>query len=113
MLNARPPPVCPGEDVQPIRPQASVDPAREYELRRQDRLRHAAHHARRERLVGNGRVLVFLAALALACLSFGLHLFHPLWVLPTALLFVVLLFVHEGVVRAWYRADRAVAYYTA
>jgi hypothetical protein len=95
--------------VQPTPPTAS--PEREYEHRRLDRQRQADAAAWRERLVGNARVAVFVAALAVAYLGFFAHVVHPLWLLPLVVGFVVLLFVHESVTRAWFRAARAVAFY--
>jgi hypothetical protein len=95
--------------VLPTPPDA--DPAREYERRRLDRQRLADAASRRERLVGNARVVVFVGALLVAYLAFFAHALHPLWLAAAVALFVALLFVHESVTRTWHRAARAVAFY--
>lgn len=89
------------------------DPASEYRRRREDRARRAAELGRRETLVGNARVLVFVVALIPAYLAFFQHLLHPLWLLPLLVGFFALLFLHESTLRAWYRARRAAAFYQA
>jgi hypothetical protein len=90
-----------------------LPPRREYEQRLNERRHTLAHLAQRERYLGNGRVLVFLITLFLAWLAFGPKILSALWLLPVLLLFVVLLFAHESITRAWFRAGRAVAYYQA
>ncbi len=89
------------------------DAAAEYTRRRADRHRQAADAARRERLAGNARVVVFLAGLVVAYLALFAHTFSAWWIAAPAGVFVVLLFVHESVIRAWHRAARAVAFYDA
>jgi hypothetical protein len=59
------------------------------------------------------RVAVFVAAVLLAVVSLRTAACHIVWALPPALLFLVLLFVHESVRRAWYRARRAALFYQA
>jgi hypothetical protein len=65
----------------------------------------------RERLIGNARLGVFLLGVALAFLSFGQRTISAWWLLVPLAAFVVLLFVHEKVTRAWFRAGRAVSFY--
>jgi hypothetical protein len=89
------------------------DAEQEYRLRLLDRQRQARLLGWRERLVGNARVGVFLVGLVVAYLSLSAGLLAPLWVAAVLALFVVLLFVHAAVTRAWYRARRAVAFYEA
>src|SRR5439155_210810 len=76
-----------------------------------DRRRLRAELAWRERLLGNGRVVVFLAGLLLAYPTFKLELFSPWWLLAPLGIFSILLVRHERVTRALLRAGRAVAFY--
>lgn len=88
-------------------------PAETYQQRRLDRQRQADVAGARERLVGNGRVAVFVIGLVVGYLSLFAHWLSATWLIPLVGLFVVLLFLHESVTRAWYRARRAVAFYDA
>jgi hypothetical protein len=88
-------------------------PQREYELRRQDRQRTAEHYRLRERLVGNARVLVFLAGLIVGYFSLWTRTLSGVWLVLILALFVVLLSLYERVKRLWYRARGAVDFYTA
>jgi hypothetical protein len=92
-------------------PSPLVDPLKEYQARRDARQSTADEHTKRERLVGNGRVVVFLLILLLGWFAFAWRWFHPLWLLPVVGFFVWLLFLHEKVTRAWFRARRAVGFY--
>jgi hypothetical protein len=67
--------------------------------------------ATRERLLGNGRVVVFLAGLGLAWVVFGAHALSAWSLAVPVALYAVLLVQHERVTRAWRRAQRSVAYY--
>jgi len=64
-----------------------------------------------ERLVGNGKLLIFLVGLVVGWLAFALHWISGWWLLLPVAGFVVLLLRHERVIRAWYRAGRAVSFY--
>jgi MutS domain V len=86
-------------------------PLTEYTRRREERLQLADQLTWRERLLGNARVAVFLAALLAGWFAFGMHLFSPWWLLAPLAIFIVLLFRHEQVVRDGHRARRAVAFY--
>jgi hypothetical protein len=88
-------------------------PAREYATRRADRERRAAALAARERLVGNGRLVVFALGLVLGYLAIGPELLPAWWALVPLAVFSALLLIHERVTRAWWRARRAVAFYDA
>ncbi len=88
-----------------------LSPRQEYARRREERERHAAALARRERLVGRARLLVALAAVVVAVLAFGAHSLSGWWLLVPVAVFSALLFLHEQVTRAWHRARRAVAFY--
>jgi hypothetical protein len=67
--------------------------------------------AGRERLVGNARLAVFFLGVAVAAAAFGGNYLSPWWLVVPVAGFVVLLFVHESVTRAWFRAGRAVSFY--
>jgi hypothetical protein len=84
-----------------------------YTRRREDRQRRAAWLGRRERLVGNARVGVFLGGVVLAWLVLGPGAVSGWWLLLPAGGFSALLAWHERLTRAWYRARQAVAFYDA
>jgi hypothetical protein len=90
-----------------------VSPRQEYTRRREARRQEAARLARRERLVGNARIACFLLGVLTAWLAFGSQVLSAWWLLLPVAGFSVLLFFHEQVTRAWYRARRAVAFYEA
>ena len=86
-------------------------PRAEYQRRLEDRRVRAGRLAWRERLIGNGRVVVFLLGLGMIYPALGMHLFSPWWLLAPVVVFSVLLFLHEQVTRDWRRAGQAAAYY--
>ena len=86
-------------------------PRAEYERRLEDRRQRAARLTWRERLLGNGRVVVFLIGLGLIYPALGMHLFTGWWLLAPVAVFSVLLFWHEQVTRDWRRAGQAAAFY--
>ena len=86
---------------------SGVDPRHEYTQRRGDRQQQAERQARRERLVGNARVVVFLAGMVAGYFALATTRLHPLWLAPFVIGFGVLLFFHESVTRAWHRATYA------
>jgi hypothetical protein len=86
-------------------------PRGEYQRRLADRQRRAAQLARQERLLGNGRIAVFLIAVGMAYLAFGTNLLSGWWLLAPLAVFIVLLFLHENVTREWRRAVQATAFY--
>ena len=86
-------------------------PRAEYERRLEDRRVRAARLAWRERLIGNGRVVVFLLGLGMIYPALGMHLFSAWWLLAPVGVFWMLLFLHEQVTRDWWMAGRAPAYY--
>src|SRR6266540_2194733 len=90
----------------------SKRPHEDYTHRLKDRQSSRAELAWRERLLGNGRVVVFVAALLLAYVAFGPpQLLSRWWLLAPLAIFSVLLVRHEGVTRALLRVRRAVAFY--
>ncbi len=86
-------------------------PAQEYTRRLDERRQLAARLAAFERLVGNSRVVLFLAFLALAWLIFITHALSAWWLLAPGVAFPFLLVIHETVTRRWHQAQRAVAFY--
>jgi hypothetical protein len=83
----------------------------EYTSRLEARRLAGAQAARREALVGNTRVVVFVACAAVAWFVFGAGKLSAWWLAPPAVLFLALLIVYERVKRACRRAERAVAFY--
>ncbi len=65
----------------------------------------------RERMIGGARLFVFLGGLLLAWLAVDRALVSPWWIAVPALLFVTLIVVHDQVIRARRRAERATAFY--
>jgi hypothetical protein len=66
---------------------------------------------RREQVVGNARVGVFLIGAVLAWLAFGALFLSPWWLMVPLAAFIVLLFVHGHVLRSLYLAGRAASFY--
>lgn len=56
---------------------------------------------------------LFVVGLGIAWLAFGAQWFSSWWLVAPLAPFVVLLFVHERITRAWLRARRATAFYEA
>ena len=94
-------------------PRSGGDPRHEYTQRRGDRQQQADRQARRERVVGNARVGVFVAGLIAGYFALATPHLHPAWLAPFVVGFGALLFAHESVTRAWHRATRAVGFYDA
>ncbi len=92
---------------------AGYDPRREYEQRRQDRQRTAERYRRREWMVGNARIVVFLMGLFIGYFALWTRTLSQFWLVLTVVLFLGLLILYESVKRAWYRARRAVVFYTS
>ncbi|MBZ5499406.1 MAG: DNA mismatch repair protein MutS [Acidobacteriia bacterium] len=87
------------------------DPRAEYVRRLEVRRRAAAREAQLEIRIGNLRLGVFIAAVAIAWLSFRSALLSSWWLLLPLLVFLSLLILHERVRRARRRLERAAAYY--
>ena len=86
-------------------------PRAEYERRQEDRRGRAARLAWRERLLGNGRFVVFLIGVAMTYPAFGMDLFSGWWLLAPVAVFSVLLFLHENVTRELRRAGQSAGFY--
>jgi MutS domain V len=98
--------------VSPESPVASpTSPYEQYSRRLKQRLDESRRSALRERLVGNGKVAVFLLGATIAWLAFASHMMSPWWLIVPLVGFGLLLVRHEQVTREWYRAGRAVAFY--
>jgi len=82
-----------------------------YAARVDERRRTAAELARQESLFGNARVVLFLAAVAVAVLSFGLKWLSAWWLAPLLVAFVAVVLRYDRVARALYRTRRAEAFY--
>ena len=66
-------------------------PREQYNQRLQERRDDSRRLALRERLVGNGKLAVFLLGVAIAWLAFAQHLISPWWLLVPLAGFAVLL----------------------
>ncbi len=89
----------------------SFSPRDEYTRRLEDRRQRQIFLSRRERLLGFSRLSVFLVGVLVAFMAFYFHWFSAWWLVVPVAVFSVLLFWHERVARAMYRAGRAVAFY--
>jgi hypothetical protein len=90
---------------------AASSPGGEYTLRKRARERVAQALGRRDRLLSNARLFVFVAGVVQGFLAFGTRVLAPVWLIPTVLVFVALLIAHDRVIQARRRAERSVAFY--
>ena len=86
-------------------------PREEYVRRLEARRAGVEHMERRHRTLGNWRLLVAIAAATLAVLAFGFDALAALWLVIPAILFVVLVVIHEQVIQARNQCVRAAAFY--
>jgi hypothetical protein len=94
-----------------LEPEA-VSPHAEYSRRLDANQREEARQIRRERIIGNARVWVFLPFAVLGSVLFSVEKTPAVfWYIFLAVSFLILLFYHQRVLRAWQRAGRAVAFY--
>lgn len=84
-----------------------------YESRLRERRELARREARRAATISNARLGVFLLGAGVAFAVFGPTGLQLAWLAPPALAFAVLVVVHDRVLRARKRAERAAAYYEA
>jgi hypothetical protein len=89
----------------------TVDPRAEYVQRRDTSRGLQVRHGRLEAVLGNGRVIVFLAGLGLLYFIFGPAKISPAWLAVPGAVLVALVKWHERVLRAILRAQRTAAYY--
>jgi hypothetical protein len=90
-----------------------VDPRREYASRLEARLAVAAGYDRTHIRLGNGRVLIALAAVAIAVLAWGYHLLTGWWLLAPLAASIALGIFHDRVLRRRRAAERVAAVYEA
>jgi hypothetical protein len=90
---------------------SDTGPRAEYSRRLASRQRALARAGRREALLGNARVLVFILAAVVTWFVFYERSMSPWWLAPVVLVFVILLLWHDRVNRALARARRAVELY--
>ena len=83
----------------------------EYARRLGARRGEAERESRRAAVVSNLRLLVFVAGVVVAWLVFGTQALAPVWLAPPIAGFVVLLVVHDRLLRARARAMSSVALY--
>ncbi|MBW2314472.1 MAG: DNA mismatch repair protein MutS [Deltaproteobacteria bacterium] len=84
-----------------------------YEARLGEERRAAASLARRQGLISNLRLSVFVVGLVAAWFSLGIRSMGAAWLVPVLVAFVTLVLLHDRVIRARERADRTVRYYEA
>jgi hypothetical protein len=89
----------------------AASPRTAYGARIEELKRDAAELARKETLLGNARVGVFLLAVLVAVAAFGLKWLSAWWLAPLLLVLVVVFVWYDRVARKLYRAGRAVAFY--
>jgi hypothetical protein len=87
------------------------DPQVEYAGRLEARLQATERQERRHIRVGNGKLAVLAAGLALAWLSLARHWISPYWLFAPAALFAALAVWHERILRARTLAERAATFY--
>jgi len=71
----------------------------------------ATRGRRRERGLSHLRLAVFVAGVASGWLAFGSHQIPPSWVLPPAALFLVLVILHDRVIRKLRTTERTAEYF--
>lgn len=88
-----------------------TDPRAEYSRRIEKHRRIVASRERAHRRVGNAKLLVVIAAFAVAWFSLFRHSFSPYWLLPLIIVYAALAVWHELVLRSKTRSDSAAAFY--
>jgi hypothetical protein len=89
----------------------TTQPRQEYVARLEARRAVATRQARLHQHIANARLVIFLAAGAVAWLAFWSRLISAWWLAPPAAVFILLLVLHARVARLRSRAERAAAYY--
>lgn len=88
-----------------------MDPAGEYRRRLEERRRQAGREARRELALSRARLAVAALTALLAWAVFREKAVHPGWLALPLLSFLALVIVHDRVIRARRRAERAARFY--
>ncbi|MGZ4825614.1 MAG: hypothetical protein ACXVZT_13420 [Terriglobales bacterium] len=89
----------------------TATPAAEYARRADQRAAAAARLDRRSRLLGNLKLAAVVAFFVVAGFSVKQHVFSPSWLAAPIALFVILIFVHDRVIRAHRHAEKAAGVY--
>ena len=97
----------------PIPDSSASSPLDEYRRRLADRRAVEAVQERRHQALGNARLLTLAAGAALLWLVFQLDVLASAWLTTPVVVFVVLMVLHDRVLRARSRARRAAAFYEA
>src|SRR5204863_4369166 len=92
-------------------PEPSPPPHAEYVERLAQRRAEEARLVRRERIIGNLRVAVFIPAAAFGTVIFSVERVAVAWGVGVAVVFLILLYYHQRTIRAGLRAQRAGAFY--
>ena len=97
----------------PDRDSSASSPLEEYHRRLADRRAAEAVQEGRHQVLSNARLLTLAAGAVLLWLVFQLNVLESAWLLAPVVVFVVLMVVHDRVLRARSRARRAAAFYEA
>jgi hypothetical protein len=92
---------------------SASSPLEEYRRRLADRRAAEAVQERRHQILGNARLLTLAAGAVLLWLAFQLDVLGSHWLTAPVVVFVVLMVLHDRVLRARSRARRAAAFYEA
>jgi len=92
------------EKAEPMPPQMV------YRQRLEEHRERRSRDEKLESLLGNARLVVFLAGLLMAWMAFGAHWLSPWWVAFPVIAFLILLPIHDRVNRAIAHANRAMAF---
>jgi MutS domain V len=88
-----------------------VSPATEYSERLEARAAQVVEHDRRHVLVGNLRLLIFFAGVAIAWLALARHVMSQAWLAIPVIIFALLAAYHSRILRARILAERASNFY--
>lgn len=88
-----------------------IDPHREYETRRKARLEVVSARERTHRQIGYVKLATIAIGLLLAWMSAGKLFFSAYWLSVPIVVYIALAMLHEFVLRARTRAERAVKFY--
>lgn len=82
-----------------------------YTDRREAAAEEVAHWLVRERWVSRARLATFVVGLLLGWMIFGSHQLATAWIFPPVGLFVILIVIHDRVIRKRFRAERTLDFY--
>jgi hypothetical protein len=88
-----------------------VDPKSEYRARLAGRQAEVDRGASASRRIGNLRLVIAIAAVAIAFFVFGETLISPWWLLPPVVVFAILVVIHSRMEERLARARRAAQFY--